>query len=160
MAKNNRWFQAPRRWEEFHPYGGGLLLILIYMGLILKWWPAIEDSPLMQNLTSLEVAARPDIEPAADDAVLDDADARDANRIAPGAAGHLGPDRGVLASNTRLEKIAGNKNALWVVSYSLGNDVTTALITGVGVLSKCIDEEHARTLVASRTRWGSLDWRF
>ena len=45
-SKLARWFQYCRRYRQFRRYAPMLLLVLIYMGLHLKWWKTLRTSPL------------------------------------------------------------------------------------------------------------------
>ena len=157
-AKLGRWFAFRRRWDEFEKYTGVMLLVITYMGIILSWWQTIDDSPVHVR-KERELQRPADQHPLAEDAP--DGGNEPGQPPRGGAAqarGHADPMRSVAASNNTLDKLSGNKNALYVVGNTMGNAITVALATGLAAVAKPVDDEHGRTLVSAKTRRGALEW--
>ena len=54
VVKSNRWFQTWRRWVKISSRLDFLLVVIVYVGLHLSWWPCIEQSPIASSLRDLD----------------------------------------------------------------------------------------------------------
>ena len=126
-AVANRWFQATRRWREVQTCLSLYLYLITHMGMILGWWPTVNDSPMgrLQNGNSYQPEVRVDAPADGGEDVARDEGAADEPHRAPGVGGGgpIGPgcpDRGVAASAWQTEKFVVGRNALFVVAKFWG----------------------------------------
>eukprot|EP00972_Heterocapsa_arctica_P102208 15060315-Heterocapsa_arctica.AAC.1 len=162
-AQQNRWFQWTRRWRQMKENIGFLLLVLLYQGLTLGWWPTLEESPFRRLVQQPAEAAVAEL--GGDGGDGGDAGPGPAERPAAGGpdrAGHVDPqaaaagvDRSVGGSNRGLDKWTGKRNALQVAADILCNPATLALTDMISLMSEPIDQEHGLTLTMMKTPRGS-----
>ena len=169
-AKKGRWFQARRCWGAISDYIHEYVLVIFYIGMHLGWWKTLETSPLGEASRSWRSfdngggEQRP-LPVAAGDGDGDEENhdvhglgVRPEREHGPAPAGHGDPDRGVGASNYKVDKLAGNKNALLVVADILSKRSSVALIDGTVALSEFVDLEHGRAIVLGKTPAGCREY--
>lgn len=161
----NRWFQWTRRWREFCDDSAWLLLVILYIGIHLSWWPDLESSPLMRTVEGRAASSGAggshvndglDDEPGVE--LEGDLGARGPGRAAAPASGFFGPGKGVAGSNKDVDKWVGNKNALCLVAESLANLTTRALATSVSAIARPVEEESGLTITMMKSQRGCMEW--
>ena len=125
-AKSGRWFQFTRRWQHKSKHLTKLLFIIAYMGLHLGWWPCLAASPLSEFLHGAEYrAGAASAVPEGGDAPADDMEEGDEPRAPHGAGRRHGagdPGRSLAAPNAVADKLAADKNSLFLASRILANN--------------------------------------
>ncbi len=147
--KLNRWFQPCVKTRAVLPFGGVLLMIIVYIGIHEGWYKHVDDSPLVAGAAS----------------VADDGEAAVGGggahtpAVGPTARCVQPPDKSVCTSDQPLEKKrASSKNSLHLVGKILSNAVERALAVIMSELPEELEHEHGKTHMKLQTRWGCLNW--
>jgi len=155
-VKLGRWFAFSRRWRVFSRTRGILLLALAYVGITLKWWKSIWDSPI----ASLSGKAVPPAQPPGQD----DGGDPDVGHGGPPGGADAGavviedPGRSVVRSSIAVEKRASTASSLKLATTILCKLPCMALSDFACALIRPIEVEHSMTIQCQKTSAGSLDW--
>ena len=165
----NRWFQFTQRWRQLQPFSSVLLLIIMYVGLHLQWWPSLDMSPIGTGAQQLDEDGRAggqeqlghqDLEgqPGQDDEgdAAEEGNPNQASTVRGHASGGVG--RQVAGSSHIAEKQLGNRSSIYVVGDILGSKVHKSVFRGMCALSQPVELEHAETIRTHKTRQGSCQW--
>ena len=138
------------------------LLVLLYVGLHLGWRSSLETTPLADTAEppNLELSEVDDPDVEAVPRIEDPPEAPRPPTAGSSNVGHRDPERTVSGSNSRVDMLTGNKNALFVVAAILGNVVSVTLFDVSVLFTEIIDHEHGRALMMGKSRDGSVPWHW
>ena len=157
-----RWFHPRRCWKKIAGWSAVYLLVLLYVGLHLRWWSSLETSPLAGTAEppNLELSEVKDPDGEAVPHMEDLPEAPRQPTAGSSNVGHGDPERTVSGSNSRVDMLTDNKNAHFVVAAILGNVVSVALFDVLVLFTEIIDHEHGRALTMGKSRDGSVQWHW
>ena len=130
------------RW--FQPWSAVYLLVHLYVGLHLGWWSLLETSPLAGTAEppNLELSEVDDPDGEAVPHIENPPEAPRQSTAGSCNVGHGDPERTVSGSNSRVDMLTGNKNALFVVAAIFGNVVSVTLFDILVPFTEIIDHEN------------------
>ena len=148
--------------EKIAGWSAVYLLVLLYVGLHLRWWSSLETSPLAGTAEppNLELSEVKDPDGEAVPHMEDLPEAPRQPTAESSNVGHGDPERTVSGSNSRVDMLTDNKNAHFVVAAILGNVVSVALFDVLVLITEIIDHEHGRALTMGKSRDGSVQWHW
>lgn len=145
-VKLSRFFSFIRKAREFESCWWSLACVLLYTGMLSRWWSGLDETPLYSHHRG----------PAAEGGVLG---------LGAGAAAHAPPPEGaqpgVAASNFEIEELRARcKNTLHVASTILCNRFSRNLIIMIAMCSEPLEMDFNEMTVDLKTQQGTLAWWF
>ena len=159
-AMSNRWYQMQKKIRASAPFDTCLLLIILYVGLTLGWWPSVKDTPLAWRQGS-RAAARELVAAVCDAAAVGECPAEPAahagnepRRRRRGSAAP--PAKPVETSNHGAENLRGRcKNSMNLVGEILASRYHHIMSVAMAEFTKPLELEHGKGVVMTKTTRGA-----